>query len=156
MLFVNLLEVWFISMLPLIELRGAIPISQAMGLPVWPSYIVCILGNMLPIPFVYIYSERFLKWGKNKKYVGRFCRWCLKRGYKAGEKLSKKTSGAGLFFGLILFVGIPIPGTGAWTGIMAASILNMGWKSATLAVALGVLLAGAIMMTASYFGFNVI
>ena len=143
-------------MLPLIELRGAIPISQAMGLPVWPSYIVCILGNMLPIPFVYIYSERFLKWGKNKKYVGRFCRWCLKRGYKAGEKLSKKTSGAGLFFGLILFVGIPIPGTGAWTGIMAASILNMGWKSATLAVALGVLLAGAIMMTASYFGFNVI
>ncbi len=156
MLFVNLLEVWFISMLPLIELRGAIPISQAMGLPVWPSYIVCILGNMLPIPFVYIYSERFLKWGKNKKYVGRFCRWCLKRGYKAGEKLSKKTSGAGLFFGLMLFVGIPIPGTGAWTGIMAASILNMGWKSATLAVALGVLLAGAIMMTASYFGFNVI
>ena len=143
-------------MLPLIELRGAIPISQAMGLPVWPSYIVCILGNMLPIPFVYIYSERFLKWGKNKKYVGRFCRWCLKRGYKAGEKLSKKTSGAGLFFGLILFVGIPIAGTGAWTGIMAASILNMGWKSATLAVALGVLLAGAIMMTASYFGFNVI
>ena len=143
-------------MLPLIELRGAIPISQAMGLPVWPSYIVCILGNMLPIPFVYIYSERFLKWGKDKKYVGRFCRWCLKRGYKAGEKLSKKTSGAGLFFGLILFVGIPIPGTGAWTGIMAASILNMGWKSATLAVALGVLLAGAIMMTASYFGFNVI
>ena len=143
-------------MLPLIELRGAIPISQAMGLPVWPSYIVCILGNMLPIPFVYIYSERFLKWGKNKKYVGRFCRWCLKRGYKAGEKLSKKTSGAGLFFGLMLFVGIPIPGTGAWTGIMAASILNMGWKSATLAVALGVLLAGAIMMTASYFGFNVI
>ncbi len=156
MLFVNLLEVWFISMLPLIELRGAIPISQAMGLPVWPSYIVCILGNMLPIPFVYIYSERFLKWGKNKKYVGRFCRWCLKRGYKAGEKLSKKTSGAGLFFGLMLFVGVPIPGTGAWTGIMAASILNMGWKSATLAVALGVLLAGAIMMTASYFGFNVI
>ena len=143
-------------MLPLIELRGAIPISQAMGLPVWPSYIVCILGNMLPIPFVYIYSERFLKWGKNKKYVGRFCRWCLKRGYKAGEKLSKKTSGAGLFFGLMLFVGIPIPGTGAWTGIMAASILNMGWKSATLSVALGVLLAGAIMMTASYFGFNVI
>lgn len=143
-------------MLPLIELRGAIPISQAMGLPVWPSYIVCILGNMLPIPFVYIYSERFLKWGKNKKYVGRFCRWCLKRGYKAGEKLSKKTSGAGLFFGLMLFVGIPIPGTGAWTGIMAASILNMGWKSATLAVALGVLLAGAIMMTASYFGFNLI
>lgn len=156
MLFVNLLQVWFISMLPLIELRGAIPISQAMGLPVWPSYIVCILGNMLPIPFVYIYSERFLKWGKNKKYVGRFCRWCLKRGYKAGEKLSKKTSGAGLFFGLMLFVGIPIPGTGAWTGIMAASILNMGWKSATLAVALGVLLAGAIMMTASYFGFNLI
>jgi uncharacterized membrane protein len=152
----NLLYVWLISMLPLIELRGAIPISQALDLPVIPSYIVCIIGNLIPIPFVYIYSEKFLKWGKDKKYVGRFCRWCLKRGYKAGEKLSKKTSGAGLFFGLMLFVGIPLPGTGAWTGAMAASILNMGQKSATLAIALGVILAGAIMMTASYFGFNLI
>jgi uncharacterized membrane protein len=152
----NLLYVWLISMLPLIELRGAIPISQALDLPVIPSYIVCIIGNLIPIPFVYIYSEKFLKWGKDKKYVGRFCRWCLKRGYKAGEKLSKKTSGAGLFFGLMLFVGIPLPGTGAWTGAMAASILNMGQKSATLAITLGVILAGAIMMTASYFGFNLI
>jgi uncharacterized membrane protein len=152
----NLLYVWLISMLPLIELRGAIPISQALDLPVIPSYIVCIIGNLIPIPFVYIYSEKFLKWGKDKKYVGRFCRWCLKRGYKAGEKLSKKTSGAGLFFGLMLFVGIPLPGTGAWTGALGASVLNMGWKPATLAIALGVLLACAIMMTASYFGFNLI
>ena len=143
-------------MLPLIELRGAIPISQAMGMPVWPSYIVCIFGNLLPVPFVYIFAERFLKWGKDKKYVGRFCQWCLKKGYKAGEKISKKTGGASLFFALMLFVGIPLPGTGAWTGIMAASVLNMGWKSATLAVALGVILAGAIMMTASYFGFNLL
>ena len=155
-MFVNLLQVWFISMLPLVELRGAIPISQALDLPVIPSYIVCILGNLLPIPFVYIYCERFLKWGKDKKYIGRFCAWCLKRGHKAGEKLSKKTSGAGIFFALMLFVGIPIPGTGAWTGAMAASILNMGWKSATLAIALGIVLAGTIMMTASYFGFSLI
>ena len=152
----NLLQVWLISMLPLIELRGAIPISQAYGLPVIPSYIVCIIGNLMPIPVVYIYSEKFLKWGKNKKYVGKFCGWCLKRGYKAGEKLSKKTSGAGLFFALMLFVAIPLPGTGAWTGAMGASVLNMGWKPATLAIALGVVLAGAIMMTASYFGFNLI
>ena len=142
-MFINLLQVWFISMLPLIELRGAIPVSQAMGLPVIPAYLVCILGNMLPIPFVYIYCEQFLKWGKNKKYIGRFCTWCLKRGHKAGDKLSKKTSGAGLFFALMLFVGIP-------------SILNMGWKSSTIAIGLGVLLAGIIMMTASYFGFNLI
>jgi len=152
----NLLQVWLISMLPLIELRGAIPISQAYDLPVIPSYIVCIIGNLMPIPFVYIYSEKFLKWGKNKKYVGKFCAWCLKRGYKAGDKLSKKTSGAGLFFALMLFVAIPLPGTGAWTGALGASVLNMGWKPATLAIALGVLLAGAIMMTASYFGFNLI
>ena len=143
-------------MLPLLELRGAIPISQAMGLPVWPSYIVCILGNLLPVPFIYIFAERFLKWGKEKKYVGRFCQWCLKKGYKAGDKLSKKTSGAGLFFALMLFVGIPLPGTGVWTGVLAASILNMGWKSATLASGLGIVLAGTIMMTASYFGFNMI
>ena len=143
-------------MLPLLELRGAIPISQAMGLPVWPSYIVCILGNLLPVPFIYIFAERFLKWGKDKKYVSRFCQWCLKKGYKAGDKLSKKTSGAGLFFALMLFVGIPLPGTGVWTGVLAASILNMGWKSATLASGLGIILAGTIMMTASYFGFNMI
>ena len=143
-------------MLPLLELRGAIPISQAMGLPVWPSYIVCILGNLLPVPFIYIFAERFLKWGKDKKYVSRFCRWCLKKGYKSGDKLSKKTSGAGLFFALMLFVGIPLPGTGVWTGVLAASILNMGWKSATLASGLGIILAGTIMMTASYFGFNMI
>ena len=143
-------------MLPLLELRGAIPISQAMGLPVWPSYIVCILGNLLPVPFIYIFAERFLKWGKDKKYVGRFCQWCLKKGHKAGDKLSKKTSGAGLFFALMLFVGIPLPGTGVWTGVLAASILNMGWKSATLASGLGIILAGTIMMTASYFGFNMI
>ena len=143
-------------MLPLIELRGAIPVSQALDMPVIPSYIICIIGNLVPIPFIYLFAGKLLHWGKDKKVVGKFCRWCLDKGVKAGEKLTKKAGRTRLFFALMLFVGIPIPGTGAWTGILAASFLDMGFKSATTAVTLGVILAGTIMMTASYLGFELI
>lgn len=149
------LRLLVISMLPLIELRGAIPYSQIMDLPVIPSYIVCIIGNMIPVPFVYIFAGRFLRWGKDKKYIGKACRWCLAKGEKASAKLTAKASGqTSLFFALMLFVGIPLPGTGAWTGILAASFLNMGLKESTLAVGLGVLLAGIVMMIASCLGFG--
>lgn len=143
-------------MLPLIELRGAIPVSQALDMPVIPSYIICIIGNLIPIPFIYLFAGKFLHWGKDKKIVGKFCRWCLDKGNKAGAKLAKKAGRTSLFFALMLFVGIPIPGTGAWTGILAASFLDMGFKSATAAVTLGVILAGTIMMAASYLGFGLI
>lgn len=143
-------------MLPLIELRGAIPVSQALDMPVIPSYIICIIGNLVPIPFIYLFAEKLLHWGKDKKVVGKFCRWCFDKGVKAGEKLTKKAGRTSLFFALMLFVGIPIPGAGAWTGILAASFLDMGFKSATTAVTLGVILAGTIMMTASYLGFGLI
>lgn len=139
---------FLISMVPLIELRGAIPYALAMGLPVMPSYAVCIIGNMLPMPFIFLFARRILDWGKDKKYIGRFFTFCLEKGHKGGEKLKAK-AGRGLFWALLFFVGIPLPGTGAWTGTLAASILDMDFKLSVLAVLLGVVLAGIIMGLAS-------
>jgi uncharacterized membrane protein len=141
--------IFLVSMVPLIELRGAIPISQGFGLPVVPSFIVCMVGNMLPVPVIYLFARMVLEWGKDKPVIGKFFTFCLEKGEKGGQKLQAK-AGRGLFVALLLFVGIPVPGTGAWTGTLAASILDMDFKSTVLAVILGVLLAGFIMMTVSY------
>ena len=135
-------------MVPLIELRGAIPVSQALQMPVVPSYIVCIIGNMLPVPIIYLFARRFLEWGQDKKVIGGICRFFLVKGTAAGEKLQSK-AGRGIFVALLLFVGIPIPGTGAWTGTLAASLLGIRFRDTVIAVMLGVLLAGLIMMAAS-------
>ena len=143
-----------ISMIPVIELRGAIPVSQIMGLPLIPSYIVCIIGNMLPVPIIYLFARKVLEWGCDKPVIGKFFTWCLKKGEKGGKKLQDK-AGRGLFVALLLFVGIPLPGTGAWTGTLAASILDMDFKSTVAAVMLGVLLAGVIMMVLSMLGVNI-
>ena len=146
---------FLVSMVPLIELRGAIPIAQGMGLPIVPSYIVCIIGNMIPVPFIYLFARRVLVWGADKPVIGKFFTFCLEKGEKGGKKLTAK-AGRGLFVALLLFVGIPLPGTGAWTGTLAASILDMDFKSTVVAVMLGVLLAGVIMMTASVIGFRLL
>ena len=142
------LFVFFVSMVPLIELRAAVPIALGMDLPVIPSYIVCILGNMLPVPIIYLFARKVLEWGADKPVVGKFFTFCLEKGHKGGEKLKEK-AGRGLFVALLLFVGIPLPGTGAWTGTLAASLLDMDFKSSVTAVMLGVLLAGVIMGVAS-------
>lgn len=144
----NYLIVFFISMVPLIELRGAIPYAIGMGLPVIPSYIIAIIGNMLPVPIIYLFARRVLIWGKDKPYIGEFFTFCLEKGEKGGKKLQEK-AGRGLFLALLLFVGIPLPGTGAWTGTLAASLLDMDFKSSVIAVMLGVILAGIIMGIAS-------
>ena len=142
-------------MVPLIELRGAIPVSQGLGLPVIPSYIVCIIANMLPVPIIYLFARKVLVWGCDKPVIGGFFTWCLEKGEKGGKKLQAK-AGRSLFVALLLFVGIPLPGTGAWTGTLAASILDMDFKSTMIAVMLGVLLAGVIMMVVSFLGFSMI
>lgn len=142
------LIVFLVSMVPLIELRGAIPISQGMGLPIWTSYVVSIIGNMVPVPFIYLFARKILEWGADKPVIGKFFTFCLEKGKKGGEKLQEK-AGRGLFVALMLFVGIPLPGTGAWTGTLAASLLDMKFKDSVIAVMLGVLLAGIIMMAAS-------
>ena len=140
--------VFFISMVPLIELRGAIPYSQVMGLPLLESYIIAIIGNMLPVPIIYLFARKVLEWGADKPVIGGFFTWCLEKGKHGGEKLQAK-AGKGLFVALLLFVGIPLPGTGAWTGTLAASLLDIDFKSSILAVMGGVLLAGVIMGLAS-------
>ena len=141
------LLVFFVSMVPLIELRGAIPYSQLPGvsLPLLQAYIVAVIGNMVPVPFIYLFARRVLEWGAD---IGKFFRFCLEKGEKGGQKLQEK-AGRGLFVALLLFVGIPLPGTGAWTGTLAASILDMDFKSSITAVMLGVVLAGIIMGAAS-------
>jgi len=136
-------------MVPILELRGAIPYSQMYQLPVLQSYIVAIIGNMLPVPFIYLFARKVLIWGADKPVIGKFFSWCLSKGEKAGKKLQEKAGKGGLFIGLLLFVGIPLPGTGAWTGTLAASFLDMDFKTTVIAVMAGVLLAGIIMGTAA-------
>ena len=137
--------VFFISMVPLIELRVAVPMAiNLYHLPVLTSYIVCIIGNMLPVPVIFFFARKVLEWGKDKKVIGKFFTFCLEKGHKGGVKLQEK-AGRGLYVALFLFVGIPVPGTGAWTGTLAASLLDMDFKKSVVAVMLGVVLAGLIM-----------
>lgn len=140
---------FLISMIPIIELRGGVPFAMGLGIDFFPALVLCVVANMIPVPFIYFFARKFLIWGARQKYIGKFCGYCLKKGERGGQKLVAKTGRGGLFLALLLFVGIPLPGTGAWTGTLAASFLNMGFKSAVLSVALGVILAGCIMALAS-------
>ena len=139
------LATFFISMVPIIELRGAIPIGIGYGLDPAVTYVICVVANMIPVPLIYFFARKFLLWGADKKFTRKFFRWCTIKGEHAGQKLRAKASNGGLVIALMLFVGIPIPGTGAWTGTLAASFLDMGIKKTTLAVSLGVIIAGIIM-----------
>lgn len=149
------LIVFLISMVPLIELRGAIPVALGMGLPTVPAYIICVLGNMLPVPFIYFFARKVLLWGADKKFIGKFFAFCLEKGEKAGRRLTQTAGRSGLFVALMLFVGIPLPGTGAWTGALGASFLNMGFKSTVASVSLGVIIAGIIMGVVSALGLHI-
>ena len=143
--------IFFVSMVPIVELRGAIPISQGFGLPLLQSYIICVIGNMLPVPVIFFFARKVLIWGKDKKFIGGFFTWCLDKGERGGEKLKEK-AGKGLYVALLLFVGILLPGTGAWTGTLAASFLDMDFKKSVIACMGGVLLAGVIMGVGSVAG----
>ncbi len=143
------LTVFFISMVPLLELRGGVPWAVAMDLPTIPSIIVCAIGNMIPVPIIYLFARKVLIWGADKPYIGKPFSLILDKGERGGRKLIQKAGRGGLFMALLLFVGIPLPGTGAWTGTLAASFLGMGLKTTTAAVSLGVALAGCIMAIAS-------
>ena len=146
---------FFISMVPLIELRAGVPFAVGMGLDYFTALIICVIGNMLPVPVIYFFARKVLEWGKDKKYIGKFFTFCIEKGEKGCRKLTAKAGRGGLFVALMLFVGIPLPGTGAWTGTLAASFLNMGIKSTSLAVSLGVILAGIIMGVVSLTGVHV-
>ena len=155
----KIILVFLISMVPVVELRGALPYALGpwMGqpLPLLQAYLICIIGNMLPVPLIYLFARKLLEWGKNKPLIGKPFTRCLEKGKKGGEALQKK-AGQGLFLALMLFVGIPLPGTGAWTGTLAASILDMEFKESVLAVMFGVLLAGIIMLLLSTAGYGIV
>ena len=146
---IKYLTVFFVSMVPLIELRGAIPFAYGFkaadpSFNLLLAYILIAIGNMIPVPIIYFFARKVLEWGKDKPVIGGFFTFCLEKGEKGGKKLQEK-AGRGLFVALMLFVGIPLPGTGAWTGTLAASILDMDFKSSILAVICGVALAGCII-----------
>ena len=156
----NYIYIFLIAMVPLIELRGAIPVAYAINTAdpefslLW-SYIIIAIGNMLPVPFIYLFARKVLEWGKDKRYIGGFFTWCLEKGEKGGQKLQAK-AGRGLYWALVLFVGIPLPGTGAWTGTLAASFLDMDFKKSVIAVTGGVALASIIVGLVCTLGFGAI
>lgn len=156
----NYIYIFLIAMVPLIELRGAIPVAYGIDAAnpdfnlLW-SYVIIAIGNMLPVPFIYFFARKVLDWGKDKKVIGKFCTWCLEKGEKGGQKLQAK-AGRGLYVALLLFVGIPLPGTGAWTGTLAASFLDMDFKKSVLAVVGGVILASIIVGVVCTLGFGAI
>lgn len=145
-MFLKILAVFFVSMVPLIELRGAVPIGVGFGLPEWLVFMIAIVGNFIPVPFIFTFARRFLEWGSNWKWKKgkKICKWCLKKGEKGGKKLEKK-AGDSIYLALALFVGIPLPGTGAWTGALAASMLNYDRKKSLISIAAGLVLACIIM-----------
>ena len=146
---VKYLIVAFVSMVPIVELRGAIPIAESLNLNIFLYYPIAIIGNMLPVPIIYWFARKVLEWGKDKKFIGKFFTWCLTKGEKGGEKLKASAGNNGIFWALLIFVGIPLPGTGAWTGTLAASFLKLDFKTSITAVSLGVILAGIIMSLGS-------
>ncbi|WP_037324507.1 COG2426 family protein [Ruminococcus flavefaciens] len=142
---------FLISMIPIVELRGGIPFGVSMGVKWYHAVIICMIGNMIPVPFIYLFARKVLEWGADKPVIGKFFTWCLKKGHSGGEKLKEK-AGKGMFWALLLFVGIPLPGTGAWTGTLAASFLEIDFKKSIVAVACGVVLAAAIITVATLCG----
>ena len=152
------LIIFLVSMVPIVELRGALIIAAGYN-AVYPdfsmvwAYIICVVGNMLPVPIIYLFARRVLEWGADKPVLGKPFTWILDRGGKAGKKLEEK-AGRGLFFALLLFVGIPLPGTGVWVGTLGASILGMKFKPTVAAAMGGVILAGLIISGLGLLGFS--
>ena len=135
------------SMLPIIELRGAIPLGMALDLPWWQSYIFAVIGNMIPIPFILLFVTRMIGWATRSKvkFFNKFGNWLARKGEKNREKIEKYS-----FWGVCLFVAVPLPVTGAWTGSLVSAMIGMKFWKALLSCFLGVLIAGAVVTLISY------
>ncbi len=131
---------FLVSMLPIVELRGGIPAAYAGGIEWYWAYILCCLGNLLPIPFILLFIDKVIKWMVTSKHFSKIGRWLEKKAAKNTSKVQKYE-----FFGLMLFVAIPLPMTGAWTGALVAGVTKMKFWNAILSILLGVLIAGAIV-----------
>lgn len=141
---------FIISMIPLLELRGSILVAgAALKLPFLWTFITAVVGNMLPIPFILLFIEKIFSWMKNTKYLSKFPNWLEAKALKKSDQIKKYG-----YFGLYLFVAIPLPGTGAWTGSLLAVLLRLNRKKSLLCIFLGVLTAGLIMSLVSYGAIN--
>ncbi|MBE6555966.1 MAG: small multidrug export protein [Ruminococcaceae bacterium] len=141
------LGVFLCSMIPIIELRGAIPLGAALGLPWWQNYLFAVLGNMIPVPFILLFIRKLIAWMQKSrvKLFRRFADWLVAKAEKNRERIAKYS-----FFGVCLFVAIPLPVTGAWTGSLVAATIRMNFFKALLSCLLGVMIAGVIMTLGSY------
>ena len=155
-MFQKYLFIFLLAMVPMIELRGSIIFAVGWELDYFTALVISAIGNMLPVPIIYFFARKVLICGAHRKYIGKFFRYCLEKGEHGGQKLTARAGRGGLFVALMLFVGIPLPGTGAWTGTLAASFLNMDIKSTAAAVSLGVVMAGIIVGLASTGVFSII
>ena len=151
MTIVKYILVFFISMVPIIELRGAVPIGVTyFGLNEYITLAVCVIGNMIPVPFIYLFGRKILEWGSKLKHGSGLFKWVLQKGEKAGKKLTANSKKSGAFIALMLFVGIPLPGTGAWTGSLIAVLRRIPLKKSVPAIFLGLCLASTIMCVLCY------
>ena len=139
--------VFFCSLIPIIECRGAVPLGCGLGLPWWQTFLLAMAGNLLPVPFVLLFIRAILRWMTNSrvKFFNRFGHWLEERAEKRRGKVEKYS-----YWAIVLFVAIPIPGTGAWTGSLIAAVMELDFKKSLLAVTLGVLIATTIMTILSY------
>lgn len=139
--------VFFISLMPILELRGGLLAAALIGLDPVKSYIISIIGNVLPVPFILLLITKILAWMRKSKvsFLNKIANWLDEKVEKHKGQIEKFG-----YLGVVLFVGIPLPGTGAWTGSLIASVLNMDKKKTFLAVLLGIFMASIIMMLLSF------
>lgn len=139
--------VLFCAMLPIIELRGAIPLGAFLELPWWQNYLLSVLGNMIPVPFILLFIRKIIEWMQKSRirFFAKIGDWLTRKAEKNREKIERFS-----FWGVALFVAIPLPMTGAWTGSLVAATIGMKFRHALLSAFIGVLIAGAVMTLASY------
>ena len=139
------LAVLMCAMIPIIELRGAIPLGCVLGLPFWQTFIIAIIGNLIPSPFILLFIHKIISWLKRFKFTKKMAIWAETRAEVKSEKRENLS-----FMGLAIFVAVPLPGTGAWTGSLVANFLGIRFKKSILAVTLGVLVAAVVVTCVSY------
>lgn len=141
----DILKTLFIGMLPVLEIRGAIPVGVAAGLDPWSAFFVGFVGNMLPVPFLILLTRKIIEWMKKHHILDKLTSFLERKGSQKAQTVQKYS-----FWGLFILVAIPLPGTGAWTGALVASLLDMRLKRALPAIAMGVIVAGLIVLLATY------
>ena len=136
---------FLVSLLPILELRGGLIAANLLGVKLIPAFIICFIGNMLPIPFILLFIEKIFSWLRDKKGLGTVVRYCEKKADKNKDKIEKY----GLW-GLLILVAIPLPGTGAWTGALVAALMRLDIKKSLPVIAAGVVIAGIIVSLIMY------